>query len=201
MNNKDINAILAELAGLNWRIEAAFDENGGEITDELQAQLDQVDNLKALLEGEGIDSLGRWLKGVEDRIKALKAERDAINRKIKADTNLVDYIKGQIRQVLDILGEEKVKGTCYGFRKYDASRAKIDNERIDRDWQEIVTKAAREVGLPECFDVEVDTTVTKLSDWADEHDGECREYFLDVPSTPTVIFSKPKTPKEQDLDF
>lgn len=197
MNNKDINAILAELAGLNWRIEAAFDENGGEITDELQAQLDQVDNLKALLEGEGIDSLGRWLKGVEDRIKTLKAERDAINRKVKADTNLVDYIKGQIRQVLDILGEEKVKGTSYSFSKFDSYRAKIDNERIDRDWQEIVTKAAREVGLPECFDVEVDTTVTKLSDWADEHDGEGREYFLNEPPTPTVKFIKPRANKEE----
>lgn len=200
MNNKDINAILAELAGLNWRIEAAFDENGGELTEELQAQLDQVENLKEILQGEGIDDLGRWLKSVEDRIKSLKAEADSINRKIKADKNLVEYIKGQIRQVLDVLGEDKVKGTSYSFKKYDSCRAKIDGDKIDRDWHDKVEKAAREVGLPECFDVEIDTTVTKLSDWADEHESEGRQYFLHEDPVRTVTFIKPRANKEIEFE-
>lgn len=197
MNNTDINAILAELAGLNWRIEAAFDENGGEITDELQAQLDQIDNLKALLEGEGIDSLGRWLKGVEDRIKTLKAERDAINRKVKADTNLIDYIKGQIRQVLDILGEEKVKGTSYSFSRYDSCHSKVDAERVDADWLAAVTEAARNAGLPGCFDVSIETNVTRLNTWAEENDGAGAEYVLNETPTPTVKFTKPRASKEE----
>ena len=115
---------------------------------------------------------------------------------MKADTNLVDYIKGQIRQVLDALGEEKVKGTSYSFAKFDSYRAKIDNESIDRDWLAAVTEAARNAGLPGCFDVSIDTNVTKLSDWADEHDGECRGYFLDEPPTQTVKFIKPRATKE-----
>ena len=199
MNNKDINEKLAMLDGLNRCIENEFESNGGEITAETQKLLDRSEELKALLEGDGIDSLGRWLKGVEDRVKALKAERDSINRKIKAEKATMDYIKGQIRLVMDQLGIEKAKGISYSFTAYEASSLKLDADSIDADWLEVVTEAARNAGLPGYLDVAIDTSASRVSEWADEHEAEGAKY-LHTETAPAVRFGKPRANKGSDVE-
>lgn len=195
MNNTDIRAAIEQLAQIDHDLDRAFEESGGELTEELQARMDQRENIKALLQGEGIDDLGRWLKSVEDRKAALKAERDTIARRIKSCDNTLSYIKGQIRLVMDALGIEKAKGTLYSFTASNSGRSTIDGELIDKQWLDVVTQAARAAGLPEYLDVVIDTSITRLSDWADAHDGEGAEY-LNVENTPTVTFRKPKANKE-----
>ena len=195
MTSKEINEKLAMLDGLNRCIEDEFESNGGEITAETQELLDRTEALKALLEGEGIDSLGRWLKGVEDRVKALKAERDSIARKIKAENATIDYIKGQIRLVMDQLGIEKAKGLSYSFNAYESSRLQLDADRLDADWLELATEAVRNSGLPGFIDVCLDTSATRISKWAEEHENEGSQYIF-TESAPAVRFVKPRANKE-----
>lgn len=199
MNNKDINEAIAQLANIDWQLATAFEENGGEVTPELQQQLDQQENLRTLLEGEGIDSLGRWLKSVEDSIMALKAERDSINRRIKAHTQTVAYIKSQLRNVMDSLGLEKAKGVSYSFRIHDSGRTSLDGDAIDHKWLDVVTEAARAAGLPGYLDVAIDTTTSRLLEWADEHEGEGSEY-VHTETTPTVTFVKPRANKDTAVE-
>ena len=92
MNNRDITAALAALEEASFLLEEEYEMNGGEVTEETEAQEEYIESLKALLEDEGIDSLGRWLKSKEDLIKTLKAERDSVNRQIKKTENGIEYI-------------------------------------------------------------------------------------------------------------
>ena len=87
---KDVKAAQDELIFLSAQYEEQMVEDGGEVTevsDNLERQRDAVSDLLA---GEGIDTLGRIVKGKEDYIKTLKAERDSINRKIKATETSID---------------------------------------------------------------------------------------------------------------
>ena len=115
MNNKDINAALAALNESVFQLEEEYMENGGEVTESTEQQEQYIESLKALLEDEGIDSLGRWLKSKEDLIKTLKAERDSVTRQIKKTEDGIEYIKSQIYQVLTAIGKDKVKGTFHPF--------------------------------------------------------------------------------------
>ena len=65
MNNKDINAALAALNEGMCLLEEEYIENGGEVTETTEAMEAQIESIRTLLEGEGIDSLGRWLKTKE----------------------------------------------------------------------------------------------------------------------------------------
>ena len=115
MNNKDINAALTALNESVFLLEEEYMENGGEVTESTEQQEQYIEELKSLLEDEGIDSLGRWLKSKEDLIKTLKAERDSVTRQIKKTEEGIEYIKSQIYQVLTAIGKDKVKGTFYSF--------------------------------------------------------------------------------------
>lgn len=190
---RTVKEIINNLSALNVNLEGAFEDNGGEITPYVQEMLDKKEYLQQLLEYDGIDDLGRWLKGVEDRVIALKAERETIVRRIKADQRLMEYIKQEIRQVLDILGKDKAKGTLYSFSSYDSTHTKVNDERIAQDWQDILEKAAREAGIPEYLQVGLDYSAQRIGEWADEHDGEGREYLMQEAPVPTVKFGKPRS--------
>ena len=68
MNAQEIKATLAEINRKKYELEAALEENGGELTPELLESLEILEDLKALLAGDGVDDLGRWLKSVQDEI-------------------------------------------------------------------------------------------------------------------------------------
>ena len=72
MNNKDIDEILTSLTEKTLKLEDAYIENGGEITEDTESLENELEDLKNLLLGDGVDSLGRWLKAKEDMKKTLK---------------------------------------------------------------------------------------------------------------------------------
>ena len=59
MNNNDIKAALAALNESVFQLEEEYMENGGEVTEFTEQQEQYIEELKSLLEDEGIDSLGR----------------------------------------------------------------------------------------------------------------------------------------------
>lgn len=199
MKTNDIKAILADLSRKKWEIENALEENGGELTPELLQEIADIDELKALLEGEGIDALGRQLKAVQDEREALKAEADAAARKVKNTKAYEDYLKWLIGQAMDALGAERVKGTYYGFKRGTSTKGSVNTEAVDAAYLEAATEAARNAGLPDFLDVAIVTNVTRLREWAQANGSDAVADFLVEETTPSLTFSKPRsnTKKEE----
>lgn len=92
MTTAEIKGYISALTDISVELEEAYIEGGGEVTDETAALEARADAIRELLEGDGIDSLGRWLKAQEDRVAAIKAEKDALARQQKAAERTVEYI-------------------------------------------------------------------------------------------------------------
>ena len=191
MNNKDINAALAALEEASFLLEEEYEMNGGEVTEETEAQEEYIESLKALLEDEGIDSLGRWLKGKEDLIKTLKAERDSVNRQIKKTEEGIEYIKTQIFNVLTALGKEKVKGTFYSFAPTISRKTEVDKEILEEKYLGIVNNALEQI-LPPWISYKLSASIKAVPGDMEEMPSEFK-----VVETPSCKFVKPRAKKEE----
>lgn len=191
MNNRDITAALAALEEATFILEEEYMENGGEVTEETEAQEEYIESLKALLEDEGIDSLGRWLKSKEDLIKTLKAERDSVNRQIKKTEEGIEYIKTQIFNVLTALGKEKVKGTFYSFAPSISRKAEVDKEILEEKYLGIVNNALEQI-LPPWVSFKLSASVKAVPGDMAELPSEFK-----VTETPSCKFVKPRAKKEE----
>ena len=191
MNAQEIKATLAEINRKKYELEAALEENGGELTPELLESLEILEDLKALLAGDGVDDLGRWLKSVQDEIAARKAEADAAARKVKALKGQEDYVKFLIGQALDAIGEEKVKGQFYGFKRTTSTTNKVDQETLDSFYLAKAEKALQDAGIPAFIHPVLKTTATELKDA-----GGDALAFLETTEAPAIGFTKPRASKD-----
>ena len=191
MNNKDINAALAALEEASFLLEEEYEMNGGEVTEETEAQEEYIESLKALLEDEGIDSLGRWLKSKEDLVKTLKAERDSVARQIKKTEEGIEYIKTQIFNVLTALGKDKVKGTFYSFAPTISRKTEVDKEILEEKYLAIVNNALEQI-LPPWVSYKLSASVKAVPGDMEEMPSEFR-----VVETPSCKFVKPRAKKEE----
>lgn len=190
MKTNEIQRAIEELAVMSYRLEDAYVENGGEVTEDTEDQERQIAALRELLTTEGIDSLGHWLKGKEDEIKNLKAEKAYIDRRIKANENTADYIKHLGNAILKAAGVEAVKGALgYKFQRYESVKTSVNSEQLDADWQEVATKAVRDAGLPDCIDVALKTNATRLTDAGFDN-------YVNRETSDTCKFTKPRAAKE-----
>lgn len=190
MNNRDINAALAALEEASFLLEEEYEMNGGEVTEETEAQEEYIESLKALLEDEGIDSLGRWLKSKEDLIKTLKAERDSVSRQIKKTEEGIEYIKSQIFNVLSALGKEKVKGIFYSFAPTISRKTEVDKERLEEHYLGIVNNALEQI-LPPWVSFKLSASVKAVPEGTELPD------IFKVVETPSCKFVKPRAKKEE----
>lgn len=191
MNNKDIIAALAALDEASFLLEEEYEMNGGEVTEETEAQEEYIESLKTLLEDEGIDSLGRWLKSKEDLIKTLKAERDSVNRQIKKTEDGIEYIKVQIYNVLTALGKDKVKGTFYSFAPAISRKTEVDKEILEEKYLAEVNNALEQI-LPPWVSFKLSASVKAVPGDMEEMPSEFK-----VVETPSCKFVKPRAKKEE----
>lgn len=191
MNNRDINAALAALNEATFILEDEYMENGGEVTESTEAQEEYIESLKALLEEEGIDSLGRWLKGKEDQIKTLKAERDHVTRQIKKTEEGIEYIKSQIYNVLTAIGKEKVKGTFYSFAPAISTKTEVDKEILEEKYLGVANQALETI-LPPWVSFKLSASVKAVPE---REEGLPSEFK--VVTTQTCKFIKPRAKKEE----
>lgn len=190
-NYKDIAEALSALNEAKFRLENAYLEGEGEVTEETEAQEEIIAQLKGLLAGEGIDILGQWLKSVEDAKAELKAQKDFVSRRIAACDNTIDFVKAKIYEIMEATGQEKVKGSLgYAFKRTMSTKSSVLTDALDDAYLNLVTEAARAAGLPEFVDVALKTSVTRLN--------ECAEgsTFVHVETAPAVTFTKPRANKE-----
>ena len=190
MEAKQIKQASDDLAIMTYLLEQDYINNEGEVTDETERKERQIAALKELLTTEGIDSLGHWLRAKEDEIKALKAEKDYIDRKIKANAGTIDYIKHEANRILKAAGVEAVKGALgYKFTRYESVKTSVVKDKLDEDFLEVATHAVRLAGIPTCIDVELKTTATRL-----EQDGMTQ--YVNREVSDTCKFNTPRVTKE-----
>lgn len=183
MNTKEL---IANINRTKYELETALEENGGELTEELLAQADALEDMKALLAGEGIDDLGRWLKAVQDETAALKAEADAAARRLKNHKSYEEYIKFLIGQALDAIGTEKAKGNYYGFTRTTSTKSSVNTEALDEVYLPEIMNALGN-HLPTWLHITLKSTTTELR----EAGGDALA-FLEEDTTPALRFNKPR---------
>ena len=185
MNNKDINEILVALSEKTSALEEAYTENGGEITEQTEAIENELEDMKTLLLGDGVDSLGRWLKAKEDMKKTLKAEKAKIDSMMKATDCTIEYVKQQIRKVLVMCGQEKAKGTLYSFSVDESVTHEANTEVIEKRYTEVLEKIAAKAKLPVWLKLKISPSYSLVPE------GVQTDEFVENIK-PTVKFVKPR---------
>ena len=178
------------LQATTYRLEERYVENEGEVTEETEQMEAEIEALKFLLNGEGVDYLGRWLKSKEDRKKALKAEKDYITRQMESVDKTITFIKEKIRQLMDATGCERVKGEYgYSFATFDSVKTEVDKDLLNTYYLARVQEAVKEI-LPADVTITLGASVSKLED------GEILPDYYKVTETPSIRFTKPRAKKE-----
>lgn len=194
MNYEEMQDLLSTLEYTSYKLESIYVENEGEVTEETELLEGQVSAMTALLNGEGVDFLGRWLKGKEDKKKAIKAEKDYLTRQMAAIDKTIDFIKAKINEVMAATGCEKVKGELgYSFARANSVTTTVDKELLAAAYAEKVETAIREAHVPPYIGVTLTASSTKYEQFGIE--GVDDELFV-TTETPTVRFTKPRANKE-----
>lgn len=193
MNNTEIRDALYKLQQMEFLLDEEYENNGGEVTDFTEQQEESIAALRELLTTEGVDSLGRWLKSKEDEIKTLKAEKDAVTRKINAVNNTIDYIKTQVNLLMTKTGVEKVKGTFYSFAPTTSVKTEVDKELLKALYEDKVKSALVDAMIPAYIGFTLTASATKAKEYGVR--AEDAGLFTET-SSPSVRFTKPRATKE-----
>ena len=190
MTHDQILGTIASLSATAAELEEMYIENEGEVTEDTERLEENIASLKELLLGDGIDELGRWLKGKQDELSTMKAEKDAAARRVKAVERSVDYVKSLISLVLQATGREKAKGIYYSFARSESRTTTVDKDLINERWREVAEKALSIVGLPPYVTFTLGASVSLVPEGEDLPDVFHQEI------RPSVRFTKPRSSKE-----
>ena len=190
MDYKELQDILSTLEYTSYKLEETYVENEGEVTEETELMEGEITAMKTLLNTEGVDLLGRWLKGKEDKKKALKAEKDFLTRQMEATEKTISFIKSQINKVMVATGQVKIKGSLgYSFATTTSTKTEVDKDLLNEAYLAKVQDAVKDI-LPADVSVSLSASVSKLDEGA-----ELPNYYSRT-STPSVTFTKPRAKKE-----
>ena len=191
MDYKEMNDQLSALDYTAYKLESIYAENEGEVTDETELLEGQVSAMKALLNSEGVDFLGRWLRGKEDKKKALKAEKDYLSRQMEAIDRTISFIKAKITEVMNATGCEKVKGSLgYSFARTTSTKTEVNRDLLNDWYLADIEKALAEIGVPNWVTIKLDAKVSEVPE------GTELPKCFNRTETDTVRFTKPRASKE-----
>lgn len=194
MEYKELQQALSQLEEVMNNLEELYIVNEGECTEESERMEVEVDTLKELLSGDGIDMLGRWLKSKEDRKKALKAEKDYITRQMASIDKGIEYIKSMINKVMVATGLEKVKGDRgYSFATTTSTKTDINKDVLKALYADKVEEVIRSAHIPAYVGVTLTASSTKATELGVVEGDE--DIFVTM-SKPSVRFGKPKANTE-----
>lgn len=196
MNYQEIQDALRKIAETSALLEEAYIENGGEVTEVTENYEEYKASLMGLLAGEGVDSLGRWLKSKEDEKATYQAEKEAADRRIKSVERTIDFIKQEIGHILRVTGKDVAKGTFYTFKATDATKTGINGELLADRYGDIAEKALREAGIPPYVGFKLGATVKAVEGWSAGHDGEGSDLLVRETHL-SATFLKPRKKNEE----
>lgn len=189
MDYKELKNNIDALAENAMRLENLYEENGGECSDETEALEEMEAELRRLLESDGMDLIGQWLKAKEDRKVSLKAEKDYITRQIAACDRSIDFIKAKAAEIMAALGKDKIKGERgYSFSAYTATKTTVNKDELNKEFKSKVDDALSGV-LPNDVTVTLGASVSLIPE------GEELPAYYDRTQAPSVKFGKPRANK------
>lgn len=195
MDYKELNQVLVNLDQAINTLEDLYIEGEGEVTEETEQMEDHISGLKELLTREGIDLLGGWLKGKEDRKKTLKAEKDYITRQMAAIDESIEFIKGKVNEVLVATGQEKIKGDRgYSFAATTSVKTEVDKDVLKTIYADRIEEAIRAAHIPAYVGVTLTASSTKAAEFGIVEGDE--EIFR-TTEKPSVRFTKPRATREE----
>ena len=191
MDYKELQDILSTLEYTSYKLEETYVENEGEVTEETELMEGEITAMKTLLNTEGVDLLGRWLKGKEDRKKALKAEKDYLTRQMEAIDKTIEFIKTKMNEVMTATGQEKIKGSLgYSFALSTSRTTEVDKDLLNEWYKQDIENALIELGIPNWVTF---TLGAKVSDVPEDEDlPSCFKVYEKA----TIRFTKPRAKKE-----
>lgn len=148
MKTSEIYEKIAILDNINKALEAEYIDGGGEVTATTEQLESERQAVAELLEGDGIDGLGRWLKGKQDEEKALKAEAAKIKRLRDANARTQEHIRQLVGDILRATGQDRVKGTCYTFKQYTSDKCAADTALLKERYHDAALAAIHAAGIP-----------------------------------------------------
>ena len=194
MDYKEMNQVLVTLDQATIALEETYMENEGEITEETEQMEQEISGLQELLNTEGIDLLGGWLKAKEDKKKSLKAEKDYITRQMAAIDETIDFIKDKVTEVMKATGQEKIKGDRgYSFTATHSVKTDVDKDILKALYADKVEEAIRAAHIPAYISVSLTASSTKANELG-VLEGD--EEIFSTTEKDTVTFRKPKASKE-----
>jgi hypothetical protein len=120
---------LYELPGIYATIDQQLDESGGEITPEIQQQLDEAD---AALEDK-VDRIAALIRNATAEEEACKAEAAHFRDRAQAAANKADSLKAYLQHNLEAIGRDRVQGQRFKVGVYQNSVPSIRWTRMPED--------------------------------------------------------------------
>jgi seryl-tRNA synthetase len=116
---------MSTLYEINTAICDCVDDETGEIFD--------ADKLNALLmeRNAKLENVALWIKNLESDAKAIKAEKDALDKRMKSAENKAKSLKNWLSEALYYLPFETPR-VHISFRK--STTAEVDENVISKDW-------------------------------------------------------------------
>lgn len=114
MNLYDLSDQFAEL-------DACFEENGGELTPELEARLEALQGTRE----QKIDGLCYVIRNRQARAEARKAEAERFSKLAKVDQNTADRLKRYLLGWLQFMGTKRVETDTFVVREQTNGRPTV----------------------------------------------------------------------------
>lgn len=190
MKHIEIIEALKTLNRLNEQIDTELIESEGEVTEEIVTDLEAKEALAVMLTTEGADSLGQWLKALEDKKEMHKAERDYAARQVNKCDSTINYVRGLLNEVMVDSDITEIKGAYgYKFKVGTKTETTVDKDIIKSRYQECIEEAAHNIGVPADITITLGASISKVAD-----DEPLPDYYTRTV-TGKAGFTKPRASK------
>lgn len=194
MRPREIQDALHRLREEKFRLEAEYEENGGEVTEATMSREQAIADIKTLLMSkDGIDSLGRLIRSNTDDIQGYKDEKKHLDSQIKRIEGYNEWLLGLVNGILEESDEDVVKGNLgYSFTQHTSVTTKVDNKMIRERFHEKALAAIRSAGIPADVTISLSASISSLPEGS-----ELPEWYS-MSSVGKATFRKPRKAKEED---
>ena len=180
---------LGKYSRISDELEDQYIENGGEITEET-TDLEGVKTIVKDAVQNDCDNFGRYIASKKEEKDRWKAEKGAIDRRIKAIDNSISFFTDCIIEAMKVLGTNRVKGDLYGFTKTVSETTKVDADLVNERYLALAEKAIRAAGVPDYIQIKLEAKVSLVPE------GEELPDVFTVDTKDAIRFTKPRAAKE-----
>lgn len=151
---------LYDLQALAFRTEIELEENGGELTPEIEAALATTESQIPTK----IDAYKGYIDFLDSRVELLKSAIQEMQKKKRAVENAKEKVKDYVKQTMQSFGLDKIKGEVYTASLRETKSLKVEYSALDGFIDEKL-----KMDLPSWIDVEFKINKTELARFIKEN--------------------------------